>query len=116
MLDSFVSTDWMNEHDSRLCPGCSKAVVALTGRCGQCKQHIPDSCYNVSAPRARNLPKLEQNHVVQISLGANEAVLRSGLPTRSSVPTRSRTKLKFEVERIIDRRRVDSIVKYLVVW
>ena len=85
----------VTEHDSRLCPGCEKTVVALAGRCGQCKQRIDDSCYNVSAPRACNLPKLEQNHAKQISLGASEAVLRSGLPTRA------RVKVKFEVEKML---------------
>ena len=81
LADGFVPTVvWLADHDSRLCPGCSAAIVALTGRCGGCKARVPDSCYNVSAPKARYLPKLEKNHVVQVSLGATESVLKSGLP------------------------------------
>jgi hypothetical protein len=30
MSDGFVpSAEWLSEHDSRLCPGCEKAVVLL---------------------------------------------------------------------------------------
>ena len=71
---------WLLDHDSQLCPGCARAIVSLSGRCSDCKAKVPDSCYNVSASRAQNLPKLQQNHVVQLSLGATEAAMSSGLP------------------------------------
>ena len=97
--EGFVPTDgWLTEHQSRLCPGCSRAVVALTGRCGDCKTRVPESCYHVSAPRARYLPKLETNHVVQLSLGASESVLSAGLPPARTPPVRAQAKGKFEVE------------------
>ena len=75
-----VSSEWLDAHESRLCPGCDVAVVALSGRCDGCKKRTPDSCFDVSAPRARYLPKLELNHVDQLSLGASEKVLNAGLP------------------------------------
>ncbi len=82
----------------------------------------------MSAPRARGLPKLQQNHVVQLSLGATELVLSKGLPPQAStsksaeekLPPRARTSKsankQFEIEKIIDKRRINSKVEYLVVW
>ncbi len=46
----------------------------------------------------------------QISLNASEAVLRSGLPTRA------KANLKFEAEKIVNKRRVGSKVEYFVAW
>ena len=110
--------------DSQLCPGCSSAIVSLQSRCSQCKTRVPDSCYNVSAPRARHLPELKLNHVIQVSLGATEAVLNSGLPVSRSVSglgcpsARSSRDAKpvYEVEKIVDKRRKNMKLQYLVVW
>ena len=100
----------MVDHQSRLCPGCKVSIVALKGRCNR----TLDSCHDVSAPRARNLPKLVLNHVQQVTLGASETVLSLGLP-----PPRAKTrrgKEVFEVEKIIDKRRQGKKVEYLVAW
>ena len=68
--DGFVvPTQWLHDTGSRLCPGCKTSIVGLLGTCDGCKNRIPDSCFNVSAPIARHLPKLEQNHVTQRSYG-----------------------------------------------
>jgi len=72
------SHQWLPDHDSRLCPGCSSAVVSFSSRCSECKARVPDAqfkvsseCkarvsdaqFKVSAPRAQNHPKLHLNHV-----------------------------------------------------
>ena len=75
-----VSDEWFAEHDSRLCPGCEKSVAALSGRCDTCKKRTAETCFDVSVPRARYLPQLERNHVIQESLGATDAALNAGLP------------------------------------
>ena len=109
-----VPAQWLVDHQSRLCPGCKVSIVALKGRCDGCKNRTLDSCHDVSAPRARNLPKLVLNHVQQVTLGASETVLSLGLP-----PPRAKTrrgKEVFEVEKIIDKRRQGKKVEYLVVW
>ena len=69
----------------------------------------------MAAPRAHNLPKVEQNHVVQLSLGATAEVLNKGLPARVSESKRPAAAEVFVVEKIIDKRRVKSKVEYLVV-
>ena len=68
----------------------------LLGRCDGCKKRIPDTCFEVSDPRARYLPKLQLNHVDQLSLGASEMVLNAGLP-----PARSNSPERFEIDKII---------------
>ena len=72
----------------------------------------------MTAPRAQNLPKLQQNRVVQLSLGATEAALSKGLPARARVSESKKPAVAevFVVEKIIDKRRVKSKVEYLVVW
>ena len=46
---------------------------------------MPDDCYYKSAPRSRNLPKLQLNHVVQVSLGVSEIALSAGLPAVDAI-------------------------------
>ena len=110
-----VPTQWLVDHQSRLCPDCKVSIVAIRGRCDGCKNRTLDSCHDVSAPRARNLPKLVLNHVQQVSLGASEAVLSSGLPPPPRAKFRNGKEV-FEVEKIIDKRRQGKKVEYLVVW
>ena len=101
-----------------MCLGCSSAVVSLSSRCSECKARVSDAQFKMTAPRAQNLPKLQQNRVVQLSLGATEAVLSKGLPARARVSESKKPAVAevFVVEKIIDKRRVKSKVEYLVVW
>ena len=99
-----VPEQWLRDTNSRLCPSCQTSIVGLSGKCDGCKKRVPDACFNVSAPRARHLPKLEQNHVTQVSLGATEAVLSAGLPPID--PPEDHGPGVFEVEKIIGKRRV----------
>ena len=107
-----------------MCPDCSQAIVSLSSRCTKCRSEIPVSCY-VSIPKNRYLPKLQLNHVVQVSLGATDAVLSSGLPEKKiPVPESKRAEKEisapeeqFEVEKIIDKRRTSrNKPEYLVVF
>ena len=67
---------------------------------------------------------MKLNHVIQVSLGATEAVLNSGLPVSRSVSglgcpsARSSRDAKpvYEVEKIVDKRRKNMKLQYLVVW
>ena len=112
------SHQWLLDHDSQLCPGCSLAVVSLSSRCSECRARVSDAQFKMAAPRAHNLPKVEQNHVVQLSLGATADVLNKGVPARARVSESKRPAAAevFVVEKIIDKRRVKSKVEYLVVW
>ena len=124
--DNFVpSAQWLSDNSSQVCPDCSHAIVSLSSRCTKCRSEIPDSCFNVSIPKNRYLPKLQLNHVAQVSLGTTDAVLSSGLPEmKMSVPESKRAEKKmpapekqFEVEKIIDKRRTSrNKPEYLVVW
>ena len=77
--DNFVpSAQWLSDNSSQVCPDCSHAIVSLSSRCTKCRSEIPDSCFNVSIPKNRYLPKLQLNHVAQVSLGTTDAVLSSG--------------------------------------
>ena len=129
LKEGFSPSDlWLSKHDSQLCPGCDHAIVSLSSRCAECRARVSDAQFKLAAPRARGLPKLQQNHVVQLSLGATEVVLSKGLPPRAStakpaeekLPPRARTlksaNKQFVIEKVIGKRRVNSKVEYLVVW
>ena len=103
----FPSNEWLALTGSQLCPDCSIVIVAISGRCNACKHSVPESTYNVPAPRARHLPELKQSHVDQLSLGAQQIILNAGLPHEQEL---------FEVEKIIAKRWKNGIVEYLVVW
>jgi len=47
-------------------------------------------------------------------LGANESALSAGLPARAS--PKAKGKGKYEVEKIVEKRRINMKVGYLVVW
>ena len=138
LAEGFVPPNqWLLDHDSQVCPGCARALTSVSSRCTECKSHAGDS---VSIPKARFLPKLQLNHVVQVSLGATNAALSSGLPPAALIsplqaafpPLQAAFPLQaplqaaecsagdegkvYEVEKIVDKRRKRNKVQYRVVW
>ena len=68
------SNDWLDELGGQLCKLCRTVITGLKeSSCRDCK-----ATGNVSqgpVPRADHLPKLQRNHVVQLSLGVSQAAL-----------------------------------------
>ena len=75
-----VADSWLKANDSRLC-SCKVLITSNSNRCSDCRARPIDA---VLPSKARYLPALHLNHVVQLSLGTTTEALDSRLPEPST--------------------------------
>ena len=75
-----VADSWLEANDSRLC-SCKVLITSNSNRCSDCRARPIDA---VLPSKARYLPALHLNHMVQLSLGTTTEALDSRLPEPST--------------------------------
>ena len=75
-----VADSWLDANDSRVCSSCKILITSNSNRCSDCRSRPIDA---VKPSKARYLPALHLNHVVQLSLGTTTEALELGLPEPS---------------------------------
>ena len=100
LVEGFVpSQTWLNDHASRLCPGCSNAIVSRSSRCSKCTQSRANCSDVVQSMPARSLE----------SKGLSDDSASDSSDSESS-------QTEYEVEEILQRRASGKVIDYLVAW
>ncbi len=89
------SQSWLAKHFSRLCPGCSNAIVSLSIRCNKCRSLNSSSDVVQSAP---------------------ESGVLSDASSFDSSDSESDHEGVYEVDEILKCRKSGRLVEYLVAW
>ena len=83
-------------HASQICSGCSNAIVSLSIRCSKCK-------LNESSNAVESVPAVESKRVVSDDSPSDSSDSELGQDV-------------YEVEEVLQRRKLGRLVEYLVAW